>query len=93
MPNWKHSSMKTRRNCLPLLLAALFLVVSAVLSLCLGAAGLSLGKLWAALISGPDGSAAARIFLPVGSSIFPVFAASSLISSRVSPISSPPWVS
>ncbi len=61
MPNWKHSSTKDKRGLLPLLPAALFLLVSALLSLCLGAAGLSLGKLWAALVSGPDGSAAARI--------------------------------
>jgi len=61
MPDWKNSSMSRKRKPLPILLAALFLGVSAVLSLCLGAAGLSLGKLWAALLSGPDGSAAARI--------------------------------
>ena len=51
----------TRKKALPLLLAALFLVIAAALSLCLGAAGLSLSRLWKALLSGPDSSAAARI--------------------------------
>ena len=50
-----------RKKALPLLLAALFLVIAAALSLCLGAAGLSLSRLWKALLSGPDSSAAARI--------------------------------
>ena len=61
MPSSKPSSTTSKRSALPLLLAAVFLLVSAVASLCLGAAGLSLGKLWAALLSGPDESAAARI--------------------------------
>ena len=61
MPNSKPSSTANKRSALPLVLAALFLLVSAVLSLCLGAAGLPLSKLWSALLSGPDASAAARI--------------------------------
>ena len=61
MPSSKPSSTTKQNKALLLLLAALFLILSAILSLCLGAAGLSLGKLWAALLSGPDSSAAARI--------------------------------
>ncbi len=61
MPNSRPSSTTTERGALPHLCAALFLIVSAVASLCLGAAGLSLPKLWAALLSGPNESAAARI--------------------------------
>ena len=61
MPNSKPSSTKRKQGALPLLLAAVFLAVSAVLSLCLGAAGLPVSKLWSALLSGPDASAAARI--------------------------------
>ena len=57
----RYQSKTERSPLLPLLAAALFLIVSAVLSLCLGAAGLSLRKLWTALISGPDASTAARI--------------------------------
>ena len=61
MPSSKPSSTTKQNKAFLLLLAALFLLIAAVLSLCLGAAGLSLGKLWAALLSGPDSSAAARI--------------------------------
>ena len=61
MPSWKPSSTTRGRKALPLVLAGAFLLLSAVLSLCLGAAGLSLGRLWKALLSGPDASAAARI--------------------------------
>ena len=61
MPSSKPSSTTNKRGALPLALAALFLVVSAVASLCLGAAGRPLSKLWAALMSGPDASAAGRI--------------------------------
>ena len=61
MPNSKPSSTTSKRGTLPLALAALFLIVSAVLSLCLGAAGLPISKLWSALLSGPDASAASRI--------------------------------
>ena len=61
MPNLRPSSTTTKRRALPFFLASLFLFASALASLCLGAAGLSLQKLWAALISGPDASAAARI--------------------------------
>ena len=61
MPSSKPSSTTKQNKALPLLLSAVFLLISAVLSLCLGAAGLSLSKLWAALLSGPDASAAARI--------------------------------
>ena len=41
---------------------ALFALLAAVLSICLGASGMSLGKLWTALVSGPGPSAAQRIF-------------------------------
>ncbi len=42
-------------------LAAAFLLAAATLSLCLGASGITLPRLWQALLSGPDGSAASRI--------------------------------
>jgi iron complex transport system permease protein len=61
MPSSKPSSTARKTEALPLILAGVFLLVSALLSLCLGAAGLSLRRLWAALLSGPDESAAARI--------------------------------
>ena len=61
MPNSRPSSTRIKNSALPLVLAAVFLLLSAVASLCLGAAGLSLAKLWAALWSGPNESAAARI--------------------------------
>lgn len=61
MRSLRNSSTKSEHSALPLVLAAAFLIVSAVASLCLGAAGLPLSKLWAALVNGPDGSAAARI--------------------------------
>ena len=61
MRSSRPSSTTSKQSALPFLLAAIFLVVSAAASLCLGAAGLSLSKLWAALLSGPDESAAARI--------------------------------
>lgn len=41
--------------------AAVFLLLSAVLSVCLGASGMSLRTLWGALLSGPGKSAASRI--------------------------------
>ena len=44
-----------------LALAAAFLLAAAVLNICFGASGLSLSRLWEALISGPGESAAARI--------------------------------
>ena len=61
MPNSRPSSTTNKQSALPLVLAGVFLIVSAVASLCLGAAGLPLSKLWSALMSGPDESAAARI--------------------------------
>lgn len=61
MPSSKPSSISRTRDLPPLLFAAVFLLLSTVLSLCLGAAGLSLRQLWAALLSGPDSSTAARI--------------------------------
>ena len=61
MPNSRPSSTTNKQNALPLVLAGVFLIVSAVASLCLGAAGLPLSKLWSALMGGPDESAAARI--------------------------------
>ncbi len=44
------------------LAGAVFALVSAVLGICLGASGMSLSKLWTALVSGPGPSAAQRIF-------------------------------
>lgn len=41
--------------------AAAFAVVSAVLSICLGASSISLPQLWHSLITGPDSTAASRI--------------------------------
>ena len=38
-----------------------FLIVTAILNVCLGASGLSLSDIWKALISGPGASAASRI--------------------------------
>lgn len=61
MPSSKPSSISRMRDLPLLLFAAVFLLLSTVLSLCLGAAGLSLRQLWAALLSGPDASTAARI--------------------------------
>ena len=51
----------SRHNSRPFALAALLCVAAALLSVCLGAAGLTLPELWQAILSGPDGSAAARI--------------------------------
>ena len=59
------SSSKTsstgNKSGLLLIGAAVFMVVAAVLNICLGASGISLGRLWQALVSGPDSTAAARI--------------------------------
>ena len=41
--------------------AVAFLVIAAVLNICLGASGTSLARLWEALLSGPGESAASRI--------------------------------
>jgi len=41
--------------------AAAFVVIAAVLSICLGAVSLTPSQLWRALLSGPDNTAAARI--------------------------------
>ncbi len=60
MPNWKNSSMKNKGTLL-LIAAAVFLAVSAVLNICLGASGISLAELFRALLAGPGTSKAARI--------------------------------
>ena len=60
MPNSKSSSMKTKAALL-IAASAAALVLSAVLSICLGASGLSPGELWHSLISGPGTSKASRI--------------------------------
>ncbi len=60
MPNLKSSFTKSKGSML-LLGAAVFLVLSAVLNICLGASGVSLGALWHALLEGPGTSKAARI--------------------------------
>jgi len=41
--------------------AAVFVIIAAVLSICVGASGLTLGKLWTAFTAGPGSSAAQRI--------------------------------
>ena len=42
--------------------ASLFLILSFVLNMCLGSAGISLPDLWAAIIEGPESGVAGRIF-------------------------------
>ena len=60
MKNLKNSS--TKINKAPaLLLAGLFVIAAAVLNICMGASGLSLSKLFSALLAGPGTSAAQRI--------------------------------
>ena len=60
MQNWNSSSTVSKRGWM-LAGAAIFAVVAAVLSVCLGAVSLTLPQLWHALLSGPDNTAAARI--------------------------------
>ncbi len=60
MPNSKSSSTKDK-GALLLIAGAVFLAVSAVLNICLGASGVSLAELFRALIAGPGMSKAARI--------------------------------
>ncbi len=60
MQNLKSSSTKSK-GALLLIGAAAFLILSAVLNICLGASGVSLGALWHALLEGPGTSKAARI--------------------------------
>ena len=55
------STEKTKGGAALLLGAGGFLLVAAVLNICLGASGISLSRLWQALVSGPDSTAAARI--------------------------------
>jgi len=61
MKDWKSSSMKSK-SALMLTGAAAFLVIAAVLNICLGASGISLGELFRALAEGPGTTKAARIF-------------------------------
>lgn len=60
MKDWKSSSMKSK-SALMLTGAAAFLVIAAVLNICLGASGISLGELFRALAEGPGTTKAARI--------------------------------
>ena len=55
------ANLTDSRKKLYILIAALFMLVSAVLNLCMGASGLSLSELWEALVGGPGGTVAARI--------------------------------
>ena len=61
MKNSKNSFTKNRPG-LSILCAAVFLLLAAVLNICVGASGLSLSKLFSALMAGPGTSAAQRIF-------------------------------
>lgn len=61
MKNSKNSFTKNRSG-LALLCAGGFLLAAAILNICLGASGLSLSKLFSALMAGPGTSAAQRIF-------------------------------
>ena len=60
MKNSKRSSTENRTGLI-MIGGLVFLIVSAVLNVCLGASGLSLSDIWRALISGPGTSAASRI--------------------------------
>ena len=60
MQNWNSSSTVSKRGWM-LAGAAAFVVIAAVLSICLGAVSLTLSQLWHALLSGPDNTAPARI--------------------------------
>ena len=60
MKDWKSSSMKSK-SALMMIGAAAFLVIAAVLNICLGASGISLGELFRALAEGPGTTKAARI--------------------------------
>ncbi|MBO4360368.1 MAG: iron ABC transporter permease [Eubacteriaceae bacterium] len=50
-----------KRKKLYILAAAVFMLLSAVLNLCMGASGLTLRELWEALTGGPSGTVAGRI--------------------------------
>ena len=60
--NKKTGEGKAKSKALLFAAGALFVLVSAVLSICVGVSGMSLSKLWYAVISGPGSSAAQRIF-------------------------------
>ncbi|MCR5009973.1 MAG: iron ABC transporter permease [Clostridia bacterium] len=60
MKSLKRSSIKSNTSLI-MAGAGAFLIVAAVLNICLGASGVSLAKLWEALISGPGESSASRI--------------------------------
>ena len=59
--NSSNSSSTGNKHRIIMAGAAVFLVAAALLNICLGAAGISLARLWQALISGPDQTAASRI--------------------------------
>ena len=60
MKNSKKSSSRINGK-LVLLLAVVILLAAVLLNICLGASGMSLSRLWEALVSGPGTSSAARI--------------------------------
>ena len=55
-------SLFTNNKALALFCAAVFVIIAAILNICLGASGLSLAQLGQALSAGPGSSAAQRIF-------------------------------
>ncbi len=61
MKNLKSSSTENKNRALCLIGAALFLLVAAILNICLGASGVTLAELFRALLAGPGASKAARI--------------------------------
>ena len=60
MKTSKSSSTGSKR-IVPMLCAAAFVLIAALLNVCLGASSVTLPQLWRALLSGPGPSAAARI--------------------------------
>ena len=60
MKNSKRPSTKSKTPLL-IVCAAVFVIVAAVMNICLGASGMSLAKLWSALMAGPGSSANQRI--------------------------------
>ena len=60
MKNSRKSSTANKR--ILIICSGIFALAAALLSICVGASGLTLAKVWNALISGPGSSAAQRIF-------------------------------
>lgn len=59
--NNSNTSFTEDKRTVKMLGAAIFLIVAALLNICLGASSISLAQLWNALITGPGKSAASRI--------------------------------